>query len=178
MYEKNDTIKLILDRRSCRSYRPEVPGRQDLSAVVEAGRSAPSGMDRQLCHFYVITGRELLSRLTALVSEKLEAFAGQDFRYAAPALVLVCCRRDCESAVQDASCAMENMMLAAWSLGMGSCWINQLYRLSDDPGLRALLAPIGLSGEERICASLSLGWPDGPLPSRKERTGNLVTWVE
>lgn len=178
MYEKNETIKLIMDRRSCRSYRPEVPSREDLAAVVETARYAPSGMNRQLCHFYVITDQTLLAKLTALVSNKLEAFAEKDFRYAAPALVLVCNRKDCGVALQDASCAMENMMLAAWSLGMGSRWVNQLWRLSDDPDLRALLAPIGLSDEECICASLTLGWPDEPLPSRRERTGNLVTWVE
>lgn len=178
MYEKNETIKLIMDRRSCRSYRPDVPSHQELAAVVETARYAPSGMNRQLCHFYVITDQALLAKLTALVSSKLEAFAQHDFRYAAPVLVLVCHRKDCTVALQDASCAMENMMLAAWSLGMGSRWVNQLWRLSDDPDLRALLAPVGYSEEEFICASLTLGWPDGSLPSRRERTGNLVTWVE
>lgn len=177
MHEKNDTIKLIMDRRSCKSYRPQVPSREDLAAVVETARYAPSGMNRQLCHFYVITDQALLGRLTALVSEKLESFADKDFRYAAPALVVVCNRKDCGTALQDASCAMENMMLAACSMGLGSRWVNQLYRLSDDPDLRALLAPYGYTQEEFICASLAIGWPDVP-PDPKPRTGNPVTWVE
>ena len=66
-------------------------------------------------------------------------------------------------------------MLAACSLGVASRWINQLYRLSDDPELRALL---DLPDEERVCASLSLGLPDGPLfPGRKDHPGNPVTWL-
>lgn len=177
MYENNQFIQLIMNRRSCRNYRPELPPRDLLATVVEAGRYAPSGMNRQLCHFLVVTDQAVLSKLTALVSEKQEAFANHDFRYAAPALVIVCHRKDCTVALQDASCAMENMMLAATALELGSRWVNQLWRLSDDPDVRSLLAPYGYSEEEFICASLAMGWPDA-LPKEKPRTGNPVTWVE
>lgn len=178
MIEKNEMIKMILDRRSCRSYRPELPDHDDLAAVVETARYAPSGMNRQIAHYFVITDQKLLQKLTALVSEKMEPFANRDFRYGAPVLVLACHRKDCKVSLQDTSCAMENMMLAAFSMGMGSRWINQPKNLTDDPDLRALLAPIGLTDEEYICASLALGWPDDPIPSRRAPFGNPVTWVE
>lgn len=174
----NNTIELILSRRSCRSYLPAVPSRQELEAIVETARYAPNGRNRQVGHYFVITDQALLAHLTKLVSDKLEPFAQRDFRYAAPAMIVVCSRKDCPSALQDAGCAMENMMLAATSLGLGSRWVNQMANLSDDPDLRALMAPLGLSDEERVCASLILGRPDGPLPEREERFGNQVTWVE
>ena len=70
-------------------------------------------------------------------------------------------------------------MLAACAMGVGSCWINQPYHLDGDPDLRALLAPMGLTQEERICCSLALGLPEGPLfPGRKEHAGNQVIWPE
>lgn len=170
-------LDLILDRRSCKSYSPEIPSHEDLAAVVEAARYAPSGMNRQQCHFLVITDQDLLRKLTELVSAKVYAFAQYDFRYHAPVMVVVCHQKACTVALQDAACAMENMMLAAWSIGMGSRWVNQLWRLSDDPDLRALLTPVGLGEDEQVCCSLILGWPSQPLPERRVPAGNRITWV-
>lgn len=177
MSEKYDMIQLIMNRRSCKSYRPEVPAREDLAAVVETARYAPSGMNRQMSHFLVVTDQKVLAKLTALVSAKVEAFATHDFRYGAPAMVIVCNRKSNTVAIQDVSCAMENMMIAATSIGMGSRWVNQLWRLSDDPDVRALLGPVGLGEDECICACLILGWPEAE-PAAKPRTGNVITWVE
>lgn len=173
-----DLLELMLRRSSCKRFLPEIPDREILSAIVEAGRHAPSGRNRQMSHFLVLTDQSLLQKLTELVSAKIDDFAQFDFRYRAPAMVVVCHRKEVTVALQDAGCAMENMLLAAFSLGVGARWVNQLWRLSDDPDLRALLGPVGLEEEEQVICSLILGWPDGPLPAPKEITGNRVTWVE
>ena len=82
-------------------------------------------------------------------------------------------------APHDAACAMENMMLAACPMGVGSGNLNQPFHLQDDPDLRALLAPLGVTEKDLLCCALALGLPQGELPrSRPERTGNLITWVD
>ncbi len=178
MNKNMDFLNLILDRRSCRAFSPQVPDRPALAAVVEAGRYAPSAKNHQLCHFYVITDPALLTRLSNLVSRRLDGFAQKDCRYGAPALVLVTGRKDNPCALQDAACAMENMMLAACAMGLGSCWINQPFYLQEDEEMKAFLADIGAQPEEFACCSLALGLPEGPLfPGRRERTGNPVTWL-
>ncbi|MGI5962766.1 MAG: nitroreductase family protein [Lawsonibacter sp.] len=178
MNKNMDLLNLILDRRSCKEYRPDPLDRPTLAAIVEAGRYAPSGMNRQKNHFYVITDPQVLEGITQVVKQKMPGFAQRDCRYAAPALVVVTNQKDNSMAIQDAACAMENMMLAACAMGVASRWINQPFALSDDPDLRGLLTPYGLTDQERICASLALGYPVGPLfPGRTERTGNPVTWV-
>ena len=170
-----ETLRDLLERRSCRKYLPEQIKDEELAAVLEAGTFAPSGMNRQLNHFIIVTDPKTLAEITRMVSEKLPAFAGKDCRYGAPALVVVANRKSNGVALQDAACAMENMMLAAASLGVASRWINQPYALTDDPELRALL---GIEEEERICASLSLGLPAGPLfPGRKDHPGNPISWI-
>ena len=73
--------------------------------------------------------------------------------------------------------AMENMMLAAFSLGVGSCWINQLYRTREDREVQEKLAEIGVTPEEMPVAALALGWPAVDFPGPREKTGNLVSWV-
>jgi len=177
--DKNkEFLNLILDRRSCRTYRPDPLPKALLAAIVEAGRYAPSGMNRQMNRFYIITDPKVLTAISQTVSRRLEHFAGKDCRYNAPALILVTNSRQNPSAIQDASCAMENMMLAAASLGVGSRWINQPYHLRDDEEMLALLSTIGVGEEELVCASLSVGYPEGELfPGRRERTGNEVIWV-
>ena len=179
MERSKELLNLILDRRSCRRFLSQPLDRPTLAAILEAGRYAPSANNKQLTRFYVITDRKLLDSLSQVVSSKLENFAGRDCTYGAPVLILVTNRYDHNCALQDAACAMENMMLAACAMGVGSCWINQPYHLDGDPDLRALLAPMGLTQEERICCSLALGLPEGPLfPGRKEHAGNQVIWPE
>lgn len=178
MNKNMEVLNLILDRRSCRSFLPQIPDRPTLAAVVEAGRYAPSAMNRQQNRFYVITDPQTLEEITRLVSRRLEGFGGKDCRYGAPALVLVTNHRDNGCALQDAACAMENMMLAAGAVGLGSCWINQPFHLRDDGDMQALLSRLGAGAEEFACCALALGLPQGPLfPGRREHTGNQVTWT-
>ena len=166
----NEMLKLMHDRRSTRAYRPEPLQEAVIQQILEAGRFAPSGMNKQLNHFYVITDPNYLADLTALVSRKMENYRDKDFRYGAPVLVLVTNQKESTTCVQDASCAMENMMLAAFSLGVGSCWINQLYRTREDREVQEKLAEIPV-------AALALGWPAVDFPGPREKTGNLVSWV-
>ena len=177
--EKNkEFLNLILNRRSCRSFRPEPVPSSALAAVVEAGRFAPSAMNLQLNRFYIITDPQILAEITRVVSDNMRSFAGKDCRYGAPALILVTNKKTHPCALQDASCAMENMMLAASALGLGSCWTNQPFHLREKPAMVELLTSIGMGEDEFPCAALSLGLPDGELPSgRLERTGNAVVWV-
>ena len=178
MNKHMELLNLILDRRSCRSFLPQVPDRPALAAIVEAGRYAPSAMNRQQCHFYVVTDPSLLERFTQVVSGNMKGFEGRDCRYGAPALVVVTSQKGYSMALQDASCAMENMMLAACAMGVGSCWVNQPFHLRDNEEMKALLAQLGVGEEEFPCCSLALGLPAGELfPGRPERTGNAVTWV-
>ena len=178
MNKNMELLNLILGRRSCRAFLPQVPDRPALAAVIEAGRYAPSAMNRQQCRFYVITDPQILGELSDLVSRRMKGFAGKDCRYGAPALVLVTNRRDNGCALQDAACAMENMMLAACAVGLGSCWINQPFHLRDDEEMQALLSRLGAGPEEFACCSLALGLPQGPLfPGRREHAGNQVVWI-
>ena len=174
----NEMLKLMHDRRSTRAYRPEPLQEAVIQQILEAGRFAPSGMNKQLNHFYVITDPNYLADLTALVSRKMENYRDKDFRYGAPVLVLVTNQKESTTCVQDASCAMENMMLAAFSLGVGSCWINQLHWLVENEAVRAALQKLGLSENETVCGGLALGYPAAETPFRVlEKDGNPVTFV-
>jgi nitroreductase len=193
-----DMLEFIRSRRSTRAFA-ESPVDQDLTEMVlEAGRYAPSGGNSQTSHFLVIRDRQILDKLALLVRE---AFADMEttegmypsmansirlskggkyvFHYNAPVLILAANRKDYGNNLADISCALENMMLMANALDLGSCWINQLKWLNEDQRLLCLERELGLRDGERVYGALALGWPSSGAPLREPlpRKGNEVTWI-
>jgi len=178
MENRSDILEFIMNRRSCRSYSPEVPDRSLLSAVVETGRHAPSSRNLQANRFYVITDPGVLADISRIASQQLESWAGKDCLYGAPVLVLVTGMRDNVCALQDVGCIMENMMLAASAAGLGSCWINHPFHLRNNSVMLELLDSIGVSREEMVTGALALGLPLKVSHHPKRLTGNPVVWIE
>ena len=193
-----EALEAIFTRRSTRRMKPETPPRALIERVIEAGRAAPSGGNNQSTHFIVITDSAVLAQLAELAQAafaKMEAGpdtysslrhsieaskrGGYVFHYGAPVLVITANRRGYGNAMADSACALENMMIAANALDLGSCWINQPHWLDGDAPLRACLEALGLHPDETITGGLILGYgADGaPVRAPLERRGNPVTWV-
>ncbi len=193
-----DALEAILTRRSTRRYSPEKPDRKTIEEILDAGRHAPSGGNNQTTHFIVITDPGILSELADIVREafsKMEVYPGMYssmknnviaakagklvFHYNAPVLIVTANRKGYGNALADSACALENMMIAANAMDLGSCWINQLHWLDEDPVIREYMTGLGLKEEETITGGLVIGYGEGGLPVRSElpRTGNPVTWV-
>ena len=193
--------ELIQSRRSTRKYAPTAVEREKLERIVEAGRYAPSGGNSQTTHFIVIKKEEVLDKLADLVKQEFAKMEIQEgmyismvhsieaakkgayiFHYDAPALIVTANQKDYGNNIADCACALENMMLMANELDLGSCWINQLRWLNENPVLLEYLRGLGLEDSERVYGSLAAGYPateDGlPLRTPLPRKGNPVTWVE
>ena len=193
-----EALEAILTRRSTRKYSEQMPRRDLLEKIIEAGRYAPSGSNSQKTHFIVITEERILSELALIVQNeflKMEITedmyvslkgsitaakkGGYVFYYGAPVLIVVANRKGYGNAMADSACALENMMIAANALDLGSCWINQLHWLDDNMSVREFLGKYGLKEEETITGGLIIGYPENGAPCRTqvERKGNPVTWV-
>lgn len=196
-----DVFSCIATRHSTRKFKEEPVPQEVLDKVIEAGRQAPSGKHKNQSRFIVIRKKEVLQELIALVQQefaKMEVTPENDdnfggairaakkggyvFMYNAPVLIVVANKRDYGNKYADVSYAMQNMMLAANALDLGSCWINQLRWLQDNPVLRGYLQKLGMAEDEEVCASLSIGYPDTPdgLPGRRVMpvTGNPVVYID
>ena len=196
----NPVLETIVNRRSTRSYTAQQVEEEALTAILEAGRYAPSGGNSQNCHFLVIQNPEVLDELAVLVRETFRAMkpyawryrslnnsiekaqSGRDdyhFFYHAPTLVVVANRKHYPNAMADSACALQDMMITASSLGVGSCWINQLHwlELERKEEVMEFLRELGLGKDETVCGALALGYPAKPLGEPLKRTGNRVTYV-
>lgn len=191
-----NVLECIKTRRSCRSFSKAVVEDKILEQVIEAGRFAPSGGNSQTVHFMVITNEQVLDELAALVQQefsKMEIYdgmygslinsirlskkGGYRFHYDPYALIVVANKKTYGNAMADSSCALENMMIACNELELGSCWINQLHWLDENPVINEYMCKLGLAGDETICGALSVGYANRLNRTVTERTGNPITYI-
>ena len=194
------TLPCIAMRHSTRKFKQEPIEEEKLRQVIEAGRQAPSGKNKQQNHFLVVRDQDVLEQLVQLVQQEFAKMEITDensediggairlakkgnyvFKYNAPCLIIVANRRNYGNRYADTACAIENMMLAANALDLGSCWINQLRWLKDNPVIMEYLYELGLHEEEAVFGSLAIGYADSEdgLPNRRmvPIKGNEVTYI-
>jgi nitroreductase len=146
---RNDLLRVIHSRRSVRRYREDAIPPEDLRAILEAARAAPSAGNRQPWHFIVVTDRTIRERLAAACKNQI---------WMAPAPIIVCgCSLPAKSERwhdKDTMIAMDHLILAAASLGYGTCWIGafdaeMVRRILEVPADMNVVAltPIGLADE-------------------------------
>ena len=164
-----DAIQNLLERRSCRSYKPDPVPQDLLDKVLQAGTYAPTGMGKQSPIIIAVTDkatRDKLSRMNAAVMG-----ADSDPFYGAPAVLIVLADKSIGTHVYDGSLVMGNLMNAAAALGLGSCWIHRAKEEFESDEGKALLALLGITGEYEGIGHCILGWPAGdarPAAPRKD----------
>ena len=168
-------LSLIKTRRSVRSYKPDMVPDELLNKVLEAGTYAPTGGGRQSPPIIAVTSkkyRDQISKLNAAVMGK-----DIDPYYGAPVIILVLADGNAHTFVEDASCVLENMMLAAHALDLASVWIHREREIFDSEEGKALLREWGLPETLRGVGSLALGYAAGPAPEPAKRKDNYVVRV-
>lgn len=169
----NQILENMKTRRSVRAYTTEPVAEADLQTVIDAALWAPSAMSRQTWQFTVIRNREKIAELAAVVAKQLGK-SPDVYNFYKPAVFIVTSNKaDNKNGFADCSCAMQNMMLAAHSIGLASVWINQLIDLTDNAEVRAILGEFGVPADHKLAACLSLGHAAQALPAGTERLGTV-----
>ena len=160
----NHTVEALMERRSIRSYRSEQVSEEELTDILKTGKYAPSAMDRQARHFTVIQNKALLADIRAAMQD-----ATDDPFYGAPTVIVLSAPADARFAPEDTSCAIMNLMLAAHSYGLGTCFIGCVRDVLRTPAIQSRLKlPEGYIPYSCI----TLGYPkehaDAPAPRRTD----------
>lgn len=172
----SEILKVIKERRSTRAFKPAQLPLETLQKILEAGTWAPSGNGTQGWHFTALHSAEKALVLAKAVS-KADG-RGPDYNfYGAPTHIIVSCPRDNDNAFLDGGAAIQNMLLMAQALGVGSCWINQVRVTCDDPAVRVLLREFGVPDSHVVTGSIALGYIARETPA-KPRKENLTTIIE
>lgn len=188
----NPVLKAIKKRRSVRSYMQKPIPKDIVKTIIEAGNDAPSAMNSRPWRFVVVKNKELKQKFlgTALpgakkLFESVKASSPERYElimqrfkemkdpiyYSAPVILFVIG----SGRFADLSCplACQNIMLAAYSLGIGSCWIGSGSMVTDNP---EIVEALELREGEKIFGPIVLGYPK-VYPDPPAKTAPEIKWI-
>ena len=171
-----NTLDSIKTRRSIRKYKSDPVPQELLNKIIDAGLYAPSGMGRQATIILSVTNKEARDQLSKLNARIMGT--DTDPFYGAPAVLIVLAKKDCPTGIYDGSLVMQNLMLAAHELGLGSCWIHRAKEEFELPEGKELLKSLGIEDEYEGIGHCIIGYADGDAPSPAERKEHRVYSVD
>ena len=174
----NEIIRAMEERRSIRSFKPEMPPKEVLQQIVEAGLYAASGKGQQAAIVVAVTNKALRDKLAEENRRIAGAPEGTDPFYGAPAVLVVLGRKDWPTHVYDGSLVMGNLLLAAHALGLGSIWIHRAKEEFEEPEYQQLLKDLGVEGEWEGIGHCAVGYLNGEAPAPALRKPGRVFWAE
>lgn len=171
----NEVLNTIKVRRAVQAYKSDPVPAQLLDAVLEAGTYAPTGGEHQSPVIIAVTSdkyRKEIAQLNASVMGSTN-----DPYYGAPVIVLVLADWTASTFVEDGSCVLENMMLAAATLGLGSVWAHKEREIFDSEKGKALLREWGLPETLHGVGSIALGYPAAAPGEAAKRKDDYIVRV-
>lgn len=184
----NETLKIIKQRRSIRSFKDEQIKEEELQTVLEAGLYAPNAGD-QAWHFTVIQNKELLDRLNVASKEAAKQMDFEHLRelgnsekfnclYSAPTLIIVSGNEQAPVPLEaDCAAATQNLLLAAESIGLGSCWIFFVLLAFNSPQGSELRKVLKIPEGYKPYYAAVLGYKKAAVVNVPNRKPNLITYI-
>lgn len=172
----NNVIQAMLDRRSCRSYKEEQIKEEELQQILLAGTYAASGMGKQAGKIVVVQDKETIEQLRKM-NAAIMGNPDTDPFYGAPTVCVVLADTNVRTWQEDGSLVMGNLMLAASTLGVASCWIHRAQQEFDSPEGKELLKKWGIPEHYRGVGHCILGYAASALPEARPRKADFVVRV-
>ena len=171
----NETIKTLIERRSCKKFKSEQIKKEELDLILQAGMNAPTGKGMQSPIILVLQDKEKIEKLREINKKNL----GRDVDpfYNAPTVLVVMADKNMFTYVEDGSLVLGNMMNAAFSLGVGSCWIHRAKEEFETPEGKALLKEWNIPENYVGVGHCILGYADMEYPEPKPRKKDYVRYI-
>ena len=172
----NETIENLIERRSCRKYESKQIKDEELNAILKAGEYAPSGMGLQSPKMVVLQNKETIKKLSKLNAKIM----GKDIDpfYSAPTVIVVLADKTKMTYIEDGSLVLGNLMNAAHSLGIGSCWIHRAKEEFATEEGKKLLKEWNIPDNYVGIGHCILGYPCGKLQEPKPRKEDYITIIK
>lgn len=169
----NEIIKNIKTRKSIKKYKSTPVPQELIDTITEAGTYAPSGLNKQSPIILEITNKEIRDKISKInakianMSEEIDPF------YNAPVILIILANKDIPTYIYDGSLVMQNMMLAAHSLGLGSCWIHRAKETFETKEGKQILKDLGITGNYEGIGNCIIGYSDN-TPINHPRKENYI----
>ena len=173
---------LMMSRRSIRAYKDSVISRETLDEILACGINAPNGMNRQSYELRVIDSPALIDSITeAVVKDNPTIAERKGFKNIfvnAPCVICIAYDTQYDMAQIDCGLLGENIILAAWARGIGSCCLGSSARwILDSPSAKPFLDRMAFSEGYNLLYCIALGYPD-EAPEAKPRRDDMIRYIE
>lgn len=173
---------LMMSRRSIRAYKDSVISRETLDEILACGINAPNGMNRQSYELRVIDSPALIDSITEAVVKDNPAIAERkgfkNIFVNAPCVICIAYDTQYDMAQIDCGLLGENIILAAWARGIGSCCLGSSARwILDSPSAKPFLDRMAFSKGYNLLYCIALGYPD-EAPEAKPRRDDMIRYIE
>lgn len=161
-----DVFEAIKGRRSIRKYKKQEIDRKILEEIVDAGRWAPSAYNACPWKYTVLTDRKRIDGLVEIVGKNGLFMKG------AAAAIIALCRADAKYFIEDTCAGVQNMLLAAYAKGVGTCWIA-----GDKKDYCAqVISYLNAPADYKLIAIVSCGYPDEKPSKTKPKIEDVIIW--
>ncbi len=171
----NEVLNNILTRRSVRKYKPDMIEDDVLERIIKAGTYAATGMGQQSPIIIAVTNKDVRDRLSQMNAQIMGV--DSDPFYGAPVVLIVLADKSRATHVYDGSLVMANLMLAAHSEGVGSCWIHRAKEEFESEEGKKMLKDLGISGDYEGIGHCVLGYADGEPREAAPRKQDYVYYI-
>ena len=175
-------VETIMTRRSVRDYKEEAVDREQMAKVIECGIYAPSAMNKQTWAVRVVDDKAFLDGVTEIAikqNPKLKEQANfRNFFRNAPTVAFIACPEESYSGEYDCGLLSENMMLAAWSMGVGSCCLGSVVPVMNSEAAKPYLERLNLPEGYKLMVGIAFGYPAGDAPEAPARDASKAYYVE
>ncbi|MDR1301174.1 MAG: nitroreductase family protein [Treponema sp.] len=185
----NNTLDIIKKRRSVRNFKPEQIADSEIASIIEAGMYAPSGRGDQSWYFTVVQNTELLHEISEAV-KRIYASLDNPFLqsqgknekyhlfYHAPTVIIVSGNKEAVLPELDCAVCVQNILLAAESLDIGSCWISGIDLLAATEEGRPIIKKLTIPDAYKPYFSVALGFKKNENPKAAPRKDNNIHFIK
>ena len=181
-----EVLESIKNRRSVRKYKNKPLTKEQIEEVIEAGRLAPTARNEQNLKFIVVTNKDLIKDMSDYVVnividnpkyhfvKERKALIEDPILYSAPAVVFITAPKDDKWGSINCALAAQNMMVFAYSKGIGSCFIGMARFVTEN---QDFLTKLKVKEDHSVHATVIFGYAD-EQPEMKERKTDNLSFIE
>ncbi len=178
---ENQVVKTIMERRSIRNYKPQPVEREKMDLILRCGINAPNGQNKQSWEVRVVDSPDLLEAMKEAMAKGHPGLNPEMVKgcfRGAPTMVFIARDKSYDFSSYDCGLLAENMVLSAWSMGIGSICLGSPVRfLTDNAECLPYLEKLGFSEGYELCLCVGFGYAD-EAPAAKPRDWGKVKYVD
>ena len=175
-------METIMTRRSIRDYKEEPVCREAMAEILKCGIYAPSALNMQPWAIRVVDNKEFLDGVTAIAKEMMPQMTEQpnfrNFFRNAPTVAFIAVPDESYSGEFDSGLLAQNMMLSAWSMGIGSCCLGSVIPVMNSEAAKPYMERLNFPEGYHLQVAIAFGYPEGEIPEAPQRDASKAYYIE